>query len=175
MSDSASPGPVPAATRDTAAQVLRERAQVRAFIERLIGSAQRDIVIFAPTLDPALFDQMPVVEALAHFAARHRQNRARLLVEDAAQAIRDNDNLITLCRRLGEFIQLRRVDETHLGLREQFLVADRRGFLHQEDIARPECVAALAGGVAAARLAQRFEAMWDRAQVPEGLHTPGLA
>ncbi len=172
MSDPAGPAPPP---DDTAPRVLSDRAAVRGFVERLIGTAQREIVIFAPRLDPALFDDMPVVQALAHFAARHRHNRARLLVEDTVQAIRDNDNLVALCRRLGEFIQLRQVDDTHYGLREQFLVADRRAYLHQEDFSRPECVAALAGGPAAARLVQRFEAMWDRAHVPEGLHTPGLA
>lgn len=172
MPDPAGPAP---GTPTPASRVLRDRAGMSEFITQLAEGAQREIVAFAPQLDPTLFDSVSFVRALARFAARHRHNRARILVEDAAQAIRDNDNLISLCRKLGEYIQLRRVDEAHIGLRELFVVADRRSYLHQEDLARLECVADPAGKQAAVRLALRFEQMWDRSHVPEGLHTPGLA
>ncbi len=172
MIDPAGPAP---GTLAVAPRVLRDLNGMRDYIVQLVKVARREIVAFSPQLDPALFDNVAFVRALATFASCHRQNRARFLVEDAVQAIRDNDNLITLCRRLGEYIQLRSVDDIHLGLHERFVVADHRCYLHQEDLLHLECVADLDAKQAATRLALRFEQMWDRSHIPEGLHTPGLS
>lgn len=172
MPDTAGPQPVP---DGTSPRVLRDRDGARDFIARLIEAAQREIDVFAPQLDPHLFNRARLARGLAGFAARHRRNRARFLVEDAAQAIRDNDCLVDLCRRFSEAIELRMVDEAYLGIREMFMVVDRTGYLHQEDTDRPECVADAADKGQAVKLALRFEQMWDRSAPVPGLHPPGLS
>lgn len=172
MPDTAGPPPLPGGT--SSPRVLRDRDGARAFIARLIEAAQREVDVFAPQLDPDLFNRAPLARAIVEFAARHRRNRVHFLVEDAAQALRDNECLADLCRRFGEAVELRLVDETHLGIREMFVVVDRTGYLHQQDTARFECVADTAGKGEAVKLALRFAQMWDRSAPVAGLHTPGL-
>ncbi|HSD97496.1 MAG TPA: hypothetical protein VLB06_10185, partial [Sulfuricaulis sp.] len=79
-------------------RVIRGRDDVADFLAGLAESATREIVIFAPQIDGALFNTPRFARALASFAARHRNNLARIVVEDTEQVLRDNDRLVGLCR-----------------------------------------------------------------------------
>ena len=137
-------------------------------------SATREIVIFAPQLDKTLFNTARFSRALASFAARHRHNLARIVVEDTEQAIRDNDRLVGLCRRLSDFIHMHRVADEHLGIREMFAVVDHSGYLLQQDIAKPDCIAASRDPRQAVQLARRFNELWDRSESVVSLRSAGL-
>lgn len=63
-------------------------------------------------------------------------------------------------------------DETDRGSRELYLLADRTGGLWQEDLARED--GRTCTPVEVVRLAERFDAAWERAQ-PTGLNALGLA
>jgi len=153
---------------------LKDRDAIRERIASLVESARREIVVFAPQMDAYFFNGSSLGRSLASFAARHQRNVARLLVEDAAQALRDNDRVVMLCRRLSDFIQLRQVGEQHFGLREMFVIVDGASCLHQLDVTEPECIVDPARGKRAIELCGRFENMWDRSEPAQGLHTAGL-
>jgi hypothetical protein len=155
-------------------RIIRERSNVGEFLAGLAEAATREIVIFAPHLDGSIFNTTRFARALASFAARHRHNLARIVVEDAEQALRDNDRLVGLCRRLSDFVHLHQVTEEHFGIREMFMVVDHRGYLHQEDIAKPECVADPHGIREAVLLARRFNELWDRSEAINSLRASGL-
>jgi hypothetical protein len=155
-------------------RVLRDRGEIAAQIATLASQARREIALFAPELEPALFNTAALDHALTSFATGHRYNRARLLVEDGQQAVRDNTRLVELARRLGEFIELRQVGEEHVGRRELFVLVDREGYLHQRDLAHPECLLDLHGRREAIELVQRFQEMWDRSQPIASIRTAGL-
>jgi len=155
-------------------QRLRERNAVRDQIVALAEQAQREIVVFAPRLDPYFFNVALLSQALASFAVRHRQNRARILVEDVQQAVKDNDRLTGLCRRLGEFISLRQVGEDHRGRRDMFVQIDRRGYLYQQEVTRLDCLIDTAGGGEATALAERFDEMWERSEPVTAIQPLGL-
>lgn len=161
---------------DTAPQrrIIRNRTEISDFLAMLAENATREIVIFAPRLDSAYFNTSRFARALASFAARHRQNLARIVIEDAEQALRDNDRLVGLCRRLSDFIHMQQVAEEHLGIREMFMVVDHRGYLHQQDIDRPECVAHPQDGHEAVLLTRRFNELWDRSEPIVALRAAGL-
>ena len=165
----------PAAEKpESRCRIIKDRQGVGDFLAGLTETATREIVIFAPQLDGSLFNTTRLARALASFAARHRHNLARIVVEDTEQAIRDNDRLIGLCRRLSDFIHLHQVAEEHLGLREMFIVVDHRGYLHQADTAKPECVADLHDAPQAVQLARRFNELWDRSEEIMSLRAAGL-
>lgn len=169
----------PTATPDqaepkTGPTVLKSREDIRDAITALIGLARRDIMLFAPQMESYFFNGAPLGQMLASFSAAHQRNCARILVEDAAQVLRDNDRLIVLCRRFSEFIQLRQVGEEHRGYRELFLIADNVSYLHQPDITEPECVVEPAGRQYCADAKRRFNLMWDRSEPLPGLYTAGL-
>jgi hypothetical protein len=155
-------------------RIIRERREVSEFLARLAENAAREIVIFAPQLDSSLFNTTRFARALASFAARHRHNLARIFVEDTEQALRDNDRLVGLCRRLSDFLHMHQVAEEHLGIREMFVVVDHRGYLHQEDIAKPECIADPRDAHEAVLLARRFNELWDRSEAIISLRASGL-
>ncbi len=155
-------------------RIIRERGEVSDFLAMLAENATREIVIFAPQLDGAYFNTSRFARALASFAARHRQNLARIVIEDTEQALRDNDRLVGLCRRLSDFIHMHQVAEEHLGIREMFMVVDHRGYLHQEDTARLDCVTHPHDGHEAVLLARRFNEYWDRSEPITTLRATGL-
>jgi hypothetical protein len=166
----------PASQADTPPthRILRERGEIAAQIATLVSQARREIALFAPELEPALFNTAALDHALAGFAIAHRHNRARLLVEDTQQAVRDNPRLVELARRLSEFVELRQVGEAHRGRRELFVLVDRTGYLYQRELARPECQLDLHGRREAIELAQRFQEMWDRSEPIATIRTAGL-
>ncbi len=155
-------------------RIIRGRSEVGDFLAELVENAMREIVIFAPQLDSSLFNTARFARALASFAARQRHNLARIVVEDTELAIRDNDRLIGLCRRLSDFIHMHQVSEEHLGIREMFVVVDHRGYLHQEDTAKPECIADAKDSQQAILLARRFNELWDRSEPILTLRSAGL-
>jgi hypothetical protein len=155
-------------------RLIRDRTEVSDFLALLAENATREIVVFAPRLDGAYFNSSRFARALASFAARHRQNLARIVVEDTNQALRDNDRLVGLCRRLSDFIHMHRVAEEHLGIREMFVVADHRGYLHQQDTDKPDCVTHPHDSHEAVLLTRRFNELWDRSEPIMALRASGL-
>jgi hypothetical protein len=155
-------------------RIIRDRIEVGDFLALLAENATREIVIFAPRLDGAYFNSSRFARALASFAARHRQNLARIVVEDTDQSLRDNDRLVGLCRRLSDFIHMHRVAEEHLGIREMFVVVDHRGYLHQQDTDKPDCVTHPHDSHEAVLLTRRFNELWDRSEPIVALRATGL-
>ncbi|MHB8742525.1 MAG: DUF7931 domain-containing protein [Sulfuricaulis sp.] len=155
-------------------RIIRGRSEVSEFLASLVENATREIVILAPQLDASLFNTTRFARAVASFAARHRHNLARIIIQDTEQALRDNDRLVGLCRRLSDFLHMHQVSEEHIGIREMFVVVDHRGYLHQEDIVKPECVADSRDVRQAVLLARRFDEMWDRSEAIISLRASGL-
>lgn len=159
---------------DAAPLLLKQRTAVQERLLALAGRVRHEFLVFSPQLDARLFNTRELTQALTSFAARDRRNRVHILIEDSQQAVQDNDRVVRLCQRMSDFVQMRRVDEEHVGLRELFVVIDRLGYLHQPDIANPECVSALADARAAVPLARRFYEMWDRSEPISAIRTVGL-
>ncbi|GAB4508942.1 MAG: hypothetical protein Tsb0026_08300 [Sulfuricaulis sp.] len=164
----------PATETEAQRRIIRDRAEVSNFLALLAENATREIVIFAPRLDGTYFNNSRFARALASFAARHRQNLARIVVEYTEQALRDNDRLVGLCRRLSDFIHMHQVAEEHLGIREMFVVVDHRGYLHQQDTDKPDCVTHPHDGHEAVLLTRRFNELWDRSEPIVALRATGL-
>jgi hypothetical protein len=158
----------------TGPSVLQSREDIRDAVAALIGLARRDILLFTPQMESFFFNSSQIGQMMASFAARHHQNRARIVVEDSAQVLRDNDRLVGVCRRFSEFIQMRQVGEEHRGLREMFLVVDGISYLHQPDITEPKCVVEPAGRKYCVDVRRRFDLMWDRSEPLVGLYSAGL-
>lgn len=158
----------------TGPTLLRNRQAVQERLQQLAGQVRREFLLFAPQLDASLFNTREFAQALTHFAAADRHNQVHILVEDSAQAVRDNDRIVRLCHQLSDFVQLRQVDESYAGLRELFVVSDREGYLHQPDNTNNDWTSAFADKRTAVPLAQRFYEMWDRSQPVTALRTTGL-
>ncbi|MFQ5935165.1 MAG: hypothetical protein ACE5LB_01985 [Acidiferrobacterales bacterium] len=153
---------------------VQSRAEARDIINQLFAQARRQIVIFAPALDGYFFNTSHVGQTLASFAAAHRNNMARVLVEHTSQAVRDNGRLVELCRRFTNFIKMRQVDEDDFGLREMFVIIDNSAYLHQRDVERVDYVAALDAPRDARLLAVKYTRLWERSHSIASILTLGL-
>jgi hypothetical protein len=142
-------------------------------VTALLLSARRHVRLFAPHLEPSVFQAASVTGAMARFAAQHAHNRAHILIEDVAQVRRDNGRLIELARRVSDAVALREVEENDRGARDLFLLADRATFLMQEDVGRSDGVVSARAPQEAAQLIARFDEIWERA-TPVALRTLGL-
>ncbi|KPL26931.1 MAG: hypothetical protein AMJ72_11680, partial [Acidithiobacillales bacterium SM1_46] len=91
-----------------------------------------------------------------------------------AQAVRDNNRLIDLARRLSDFVEIRQVGESDRGLRELFVLADRNAVLYQQDVTRVEAIVDTGGRRAGAELRMRFQGLWDRSEPIPEIRTTGL-
>ncbi len=154
--------------------VIRGRDEIRDHIAALVERAGREVAVFAPQYDAFYFNTARLADALARFAARHRQNRARVLVEDTEQLLRDNERVVELIRRFSDAIELRQLDEQDVGLRELWVCTDHNGYLQQLDVAKPECVVDFNNRQEAAALVRRFDEVWNRGVPLPGVRTLGL-
>lgn len=158
--------------RSAPGAVLRGREVVRAALVTVVGRAQRELALFAVRPDPFYLDAEPFIAGLAAFAARHRQNRARLLIDDPARLAREHARLAEVLRRLSDAVELREIAEPDRGRSDLFLLVDRREYLTLDDGAAVEGRAGQ-GRPEAMALVDAFEAMWDRAS-PASLRPLGL-
>lgn len=151
--------------------VLRGRDALRDALALLIDQAHRSVALCAPTLPPELFNTVAFSRALASFAARHRQNQARILLGDVAQAMRDNDRVVGLARRLSDTVGVREFSEDDRGVRELLLLVDQRAFIQLTDPDETQALACDGGGPLVAETYARLDAMWQRS-LPIGAIQP---
>lgn len=159
---------------DFARRGLRGAIAVQAAVLALIERAERTLVVYAPVLAPTLLNGTAPTRALSQFATRHRHNTARVLVDDAQQALRDNDRLIGVSRRLKDAIQWRELTTEDRGGGELFLIADGRACVYLPDRLRNDGEWAETKDPLPIDLQKRFDAMWERSQPAMALSPVGL-
>ena len=75
---------------------------------------------------------------------------------------------------MSDFIHIRQVGEEHTGMQDMFILVDHSGYLHQQDVARHECLVDFNGRNKAMALANRFEEMWEHGVLVPAIRTVGL-
>jgi len=140
----------------------------------LVAKAESHIQVFGPILEPMLFSTARLTEALTHFLSQSRRNRVEFLVEDSQQVLRDNARLLGVLQKLSDYAELRELGEADHGQRDLFVCVDRRHYLHQPDISRPECLLGHDNRDTAIVLAHRFSDCWHRAAPVALSRTLGL-
>lgn len=149
-----------------------EAAQTAAL--SLLARARRAAVVYAPVLPPAPFNSTALCRALIVFATRHRQNLVRLLVEDAQRALRDNDRLVGVTRRLGDAVKWREVAAEDRGGGDLFIVTDGSACLYLPDRLRTDGEWVDGPDPLPIDLQARFEKLWERSQPAMALNPVGL-
>jgi len=154
--------------------ISRSREENRGIIASLVANARREIKVFAPILDPFYFNTRAMEQSLIGFALVHPHNRARILIEDIPALLLTQARLIELRRRLSDRIEIRRVADDAVGLREFFVIVDGRGYFHQIDYEGRESSAEFEAAGEAALLARRFDELWEGSVRIPDLQTTGL-
>lgn len=107
-----------------------------AFREALIEAARhsrRDFLIFSPTLDPAVYDNVELIEALSALARSHRGANLQFLVQDTRPLATQSHGLVRLCQRLPSKAGIRRITNDIETKAVAFALGDREQLVYQND------------------------------------------
>jgi predicted GNAT family N-acyltransferase len=139
----------------------------------LCASASRYLCIQSPTLDHAVFDREPLVDAVSALARGGRQTEVRILVSDTRGLLQRGHRLLTLARRLPTSVSIRRLAEHPDWNDETVVIRDRDGLLlqpepQQRGIYEPDSRARVQGHL------DLFNELWRLASEDTALRTLNL-
>ena len=143
---------------------LGGRDDNRQAVAWLCSQANRVIDLFTPDLEPALYDQTPVIEAMTQLSLSSPRARIRVLAKDLERTVKEGHRLVELSRRLSSYIEIRRVHEDYQGNNESFLLADDYGLLHRRHAPRFEGTFSCKAPLEVRRLRAFFDEVWERSQ-----------
>lgn len=141
-------------------------------VRHVIEHARHRVAIYASVLPPLPFASAAVGRALTQFAVGHRRHQVQLLIDDAHQALRDNERLVALTRRVPEQIHWRQLAIEDREQPDCFIVNDNAGG-----------VRLVPAGIdmewidahTTRALFARFDRLWQRAAPLPALHPLGLS
>ncbi len=106
------------------------------FREALIEAARqsrRDFLIFSPSLDPLIYDNAELIEALSALARAHRGATLQFLVQDTRPLVARGHGLVRLCQRLPTKAGIRRLTNDIETKAASFALGDRKQLVYQND------------------------------------------
>ncbi len=132
----------------------------------LLADTSRHVDIMSPRLEPALFDDPEVTEALTALARRGRQTRIRVLLEGIEPIQLEGHRLLALARRLTTAMSVRVLNAHPEWNRETVVICDRHaGLLLVPADKRSHVFASRAD---AQRWSETFDRLWLAArETPE--------
>jgi len=96
----------------------------------LCRDTQKDLDIFSHRLDPALYDQARLEQAISELARAHRFAQVRILVSDTQPLIEFSHRLVRLAIRLPSKIQIRKATEPPETKAAGFVLGDTQKLLY---------------------------------------------
>ena len=142
---------------------------VRECVLHLAQQARRSVDIVSRHLDPTLYHTTAFADAIRALIVDTRRAQVRILILDPAPLATHGHRLLELARQLTSFIALRAPAPEHKEFNEAWLVADNTGYLHRRFSDRFEATANFADRRQSNSLTNRFEDIWQRAELPGSL------
>lgn len=104
--------------------MLASRDEYLAAVVEIIGQATRGLAILTPDLEPEIYEQDMVLDALKRFVLAKSFARIRVLVTAPERAMKSGNQFVQMGRRLNSYIEFRNLNEQYRPRDEAFIVAD---------------------------------------------------
>ena len=141
----------------------------------LVQAARRDLWIYTRDLEPALFAQPEVVDALRTFAIAGRGGRVLVLLQEPVSVQGNGHPLLALAQRLSSVFQFRTpVDPVDHQYPSAFVANDRDGYLFRLLGSRFEGDWSPAQPARARQLIEHFGRVWERSRPCNELRALGI-
>ena len=140
----------------------------------LIHSARHELCIYTRDLEPPLYDEHALIEAIRHVALSGRGAYVRVLVQDTGRAVRDGHRLLDLAQRLSSIVHLRRPGLEDQQYPSAFLLTDNGGYFFRTFGDRFEGEGDLYYPPRRDELKRYFDEAWERAEQPQELRRLSL-
>lgn len=144
-------------------QYLGEGECVRGLLEALAWPL-RTVRLYSQELDHLLFDRSDVTDALSAFVRRGPPARLVILIHSSSSIVSRGHQLLELARRLDSKIEIRKVPSELAVDRHCCVITDERGYFLLPDRDEYQALANGYDPVQAARLAERFDYLWERSE-----------
>ena len=151
--------------RDAGLITLEGRAENRLVCAHMAGQAQHALCLFSRDLDKAIYDYGPFLDAVKALALRSHTSQIRILLQDHERVVKQGHRLIELVRHLSSSTEIRIPHGDWLSHAENFLLADRYGYVHRDLATRYEATADYYAPLEVQHMLNRFEEIWEGAQV----------
>ena len=159
------------ATAGADALATGSRSDIAASRLQLLGEAAHRLSIYQPRLSDDVYASAQELAELRRIATSGRGAQVRILLHDAAAALRDSHRLIALAQRLPSVMLVRTpIEELDLAYSSSYLLTDQGGYLFQPDAQRAAGRGALNDRAAQAPLLQHFNEVWERSARASALH-----
>jgi len=136
-----------------------------------LKSPSRTVRLYSQELDHSLFDRADVTDALSAFVRHGPPARLQILIHSSSSIVSRGHQLLQLARRLDSKIEIRKVPGELATDRSSFVLADERGYFLLPDHREYQAMSNAFDPVQAARLAERFDYLWDRSEADPDLRT----
>ena len=140
---------------------LQGREAVQAAAARLASQARRRLRVLSHDLEPAVYDQLPFLEAVKALALRAPRTQVQVLLRDPGHAVRHGHRLVELARRLSSHVHLHRIDAEQWDGTEVQLIADEQGYLRRPHFAAYEGTLHCHDPGGARQMAKAFDELWE--------------
>nr|MBP6627253.1 GNAT family N-acetyltransferase [Arenimonas sp.] len=172
------PAPPPAVLARGPSQPLSEFDTLAVAVEAtlaLVQAARRELWIYSRDLEPALYAQPQVLEALKQFAIAGRGGVVQILLQEPATLQGAGHPLLALCQRMSTVFQLRTpTDPVDHQYPSAFLANDRDGYLFRLLGSRFEGDWSPAQPARARQLMEHFGRVWERSRPCSELRVLGI-
>jgi len=144
---------------------LREQAL------QLAKDAQRQLTIFTPDLEPAIYHQPAFVECTLNLIKRSRQTEVRILTQDTRQARECGHGLLKLFRYTDTQFQIRQLTVDAQLKNTAYLMSDDKHLLRRQNASAYQAVCYTHDRARVKDQLEEFELLWNIATVDPNLRT----
>lgn len=124
--------------------------------------ARRQLAILTRDLEPQIYDDAEVLDAIRNLAISGSKANVRILLVDSTRAIKDGNRLIELSRRLSSYVEIRKPHRDYLDIAEAFVIADEKGLLYRKLATRWEGIVDPSDPMQARDRLKLFNEIWQR-------------
>lgn len=110
---------------------LEGRSALRAAAIELLGKARRSLCIASMMLEPALFRDPALLDALKYQLLEQRRLKVQILISEPRRARAHADQFIALVRRLSSQISIHEPLSSKYAFTHEWWVADRKAHLRR--------------------------------------------
>ncbi|NIK01744.1 GNAT family N-acetyltransferase [Xanthomonas cannabis] len=129
----------------------------------LLCSARRQLLIYTRALDPPLFDNPGVLDALRRFATARHDKRVQVLVQDTAGAAASSSAMLRLAQRLPSVFRFRAVsDPVDTSYASAYVVGDDAYYFRPTGHRFDDGETWLSGAARSRQLEREFAQIWER-------------
>lgn len=155
-------------------QLLTSEAEYREACDRILGLAQREIMIFDRELLALRLNEKARLGILAGFLQGEGQHRIRMVLHNPEPLMRDAPRLIQLIARFTHAIEVRQSPDNLRHLADTHVLADDNHGVRRFQFDQPRSALILDDPAYLSPWRQRFEELWELSQPCLSLNTTGL-